>query len=200
VSVLSVGMPSRCALLGHAVIRLKHRAARTRKLRRVLPQARHDPVDVWNLIAAEPPNVGRASQLLFKRPPIFVGRGWRKTCDAEDGRHRQAQDYAVHWHVRSFPGFEIACSAKRNGSIAGLKMNAAREGSANSKQCEDAIFSLTPPCRSSSPPRSAARSLPQRIAKIPGRPYRRPDCPRSRRSSSPPGFSRPAPSPRAAAS
>jgi hypothetical protein len=105
-------------------------------------QARHDPVDVRNLIAAEPPNVGRAGQLLFKRPPVFVGRGWRLAGDAEDGRHRQAQDYAVHWHVRSFPvSAEIACSAKRNGSIAGLKMNAAREGSANSKQCEDAISS-----------------------------------------------------------
>ena len=43
---LSVGVPTRCALLGHAVIRLKHRAARIRKLRRVLPQAHDDAVDV----------------------------------------------------------------------------------------------------------------------------------------------------------
>ena len=41
----------------------------------------------------------------------------------------------------------------------------------------------TPPCRSSSPPRSAARSPPRRILKIPARPDRRPGCRRSRRSS-----------------
>ena len=39
-----------------------------------------------------------------------------------------------------------------------------------------------PPCRSSSPPRSAAPSLRRRISKTPARPCRRPGCRRSQRS------------------
>src|ERR1700722_4174280 len=131
----------RCLLrVGHAVIRFEYRAAAAAELRGILPQARHDPVDIRNLIATEPPNVGRAGQLLFKGPPIFVGRSWRKAGDTEDGRDRQAQDYAVRVHARSFRGFaNVTCSAKRNGSLTGLRINAAWEGSANSKQCEYAI-------------------------------------------------------------
>src|SRR3984957_5273613 len=74
----------RCVLgVGHRVIRFESRAAAAAELRGILPQARHDPVDIRNLIATEPPNVGRAGQLLFKGPPIFVGRSWRKAGDAE---------------------------------------------------------------------------------------------------------------------
>ena len=53
-------------------VRFEHRAAITGELRRVLPQARHDPADIRNLIAAEPPDVGRAGHLLFPGSAIFL--------------------------------------------------------------------------------------------------------------------------------
>ena len=57
---------------GHAGIGFEHRAARSAELRGVLPQARHDPVDVRNLRAAQPEDVGRAGHLLFQGSPIFL--------------------------------------------------------------------------------------------------------------------------------
>ena len=52
--------------------RFEHRAAIVGELRRVLPQARHDPADIRNLIAAQPPDVGRAGHLLFPGSAIFL--------------------------------------------------------------------------------------------------------------------------------
>ena len=50
----------------------EHRAAIVGELRRVLPQTRHDPVDIRNLIAAQPPYIRRAGHLLFPGAAIFL--------------------------------------------------------------------------------------------------------------------------------
>ncbi len=50
----------------------EYRAAIAGELRRVLPQAGHDPVDIRNLITAKPPYVGRAGHLLFPGSAIFL--------------------------------------------------------------------------------------------------------------------------------
>jgi hypothetical protein len=50
----------------------KHRAASSAKLWSVSLQAGHNPVHIGDLRAAEPPNVGRASHLLFHRSPILL--------------------------------------------------------------------------------------------------------------------------------
>src|SRR5579862_4936217 len=64
-----------------AAVRLEYGATAVRELRRVLPQAGHDTVLVWDLIAAEPPDVGRAGHLLLHRPAMFLREGGRRDCD-----------------------------------------------------------------------------------------------------------------------
>ena len=70
----SVVAPSRRSLLVRADIRFKHRAARPRELRGVLPQACNDPIDVRYLFAAKPENIRRAGKLLFHRSRILLLR------------------------------------------------------------------------------------------------------------------------------
>src|SRR5437762_12867642 len=65
-------------LLWHTLCRLlcigprfEHRATTTGELRRVLPQAGHDPTGARDLVPAEPPDVGRAGQPLLPTSAIF---------------------------------------------------------------------------------------------------------------------------------
>ena len=51
---------------------LEHRTAIAGELRRILPQTRHDAADIRNLVAAQPPDVGRAGHLLFPGAAIFL--------------------------------------------------------------------------------------------------------------------------------
>jgi len=209
---LIVTPPRRRLRRRHAVIRFKHRAAASRELRGVLTQARHDPVGVGYLFAAKPEHVGRAGKLLFERSPIFLGGRRRLQRDAAGDRQRYSGPPGrlacpilpldSPWIHPGFTldskGAQVPC--RRKGRPSDFKMNAARKGSSAEKIVKARRTAPTPPCRSSSPPRSGGPSLRRRIWKIPARPCRRPGCPRSRRSLSLPGFAPPAPSPRAAAS
>src|SRR3981189_101431 len=81
-----------------AVVRFEYRAAGSGKLWRILPQARHDPVGVGNLIAAKPPNIGCAGQLLFERAPILFG-GRCLNGDTVASRQRKAKDNSLCPHL-----------------------------------------------------------------------------------------------------
>ena len=86
--------------------RFEHRAAIAGELRRVLPQAGHDPADIRDLIAAEPPDVGRAGHLLFPGSAIFLRRrGSDHSCCAD--RDGKAEDNPLRSHG-SRPFFSIS--------------------------------------------------------------------------------------------
>ena len=90
--------PSRRSRLVRADIRFKHRAARPGELRGVLPQARHDSIDVRYLFAAEPEHIGRAGHLLFHRSPILLRKRRVLNGDAAAGRYRKTQDKQAGSH------------------------------------------------------------------------------------------------------
>jgi hypothetical protein len=81
-------------------VRFKHRAAIIGKLRRVLPQARHDAANIRDLIAAEAPDIGRAGHLLFPGSAIFLREGDVLGGDSATGRYRKAQDKPLQSHDR----------------------------------------------------------------------------------------------------
>jgi hypothetical protein len=91
--------PSRRSRLVRADIRFKHRAARPGELRGVLPQARHDPIDVRYLFAAEPEHIGRAGHLLFHCSPILLRKSGMLNGDAAADRYRKAQDKQAGSHL-----------------------------------------------------------------------------------------------------
>jgi hypothetical protein len=74
----------------------------TGELRGILPQARHDPIDVGHLGAAQPEDIGRAGHLLLERSPVFIGESGSRNHDAKSDRHSNAQENSVRSHVRSF--------------------------------------------------------------------------------------------------
>ena len=76
---------------------VEHRAAAVRELWRILPQAGHDAVGVGNLIAAEPPDVGRARHLLFHGPAVFVGTRVGRQDNATSQR-AQKESIGLHSH------------------------------------------------------------------------------------------------------
>jgi hypothetical protein len=78
-------------------VRFEHRAAIIGKLRRVLPQARHDPANIRDLIAAETPDIGRAGHLLFPGTAIFLRRRGSDSADSTD-RDYKAQDNPLRSH------------------------------------------------------------------------------------------------------
>jgi hypothetical protein len=63
--------PGRLLLL-RIRLRFEYRAAIIGELRRILPQTRHDPADVRNLITAQSPYIGGAGHLLFPGSAIFL--------------------------------------------------------------------------------------------------------------------------------
>src|SRR6202000_1250000 len=178
-------------LLIHAVVGVEHRAAAVRRVRRVLPQARHDAIDIGNRRAAEPPHIRRAGHLLLPCSLVRL-RAQRARHQHGAERQREAQDNQLCPHEQILPRFLIDVPQRepRRSSI-----NAASEGCYRTTKCE-AVSLLPPcaipPCRSSSLPRSAARCPQRRISKTPAHPNRPPDCRRSRTSSSLPAPSRPA--------
>jgi hypothetical protein len=107
--------PSRRSRLVRADIRFKHRAARPGELRGVLPQARHDPIDVRYLFAAEPEHIGGAGHLLFHRSPILLRKRGVLNGDAAAGRYRKAQDKRAGSHLPILPlgiHFSRPCAAR----------------------------------------------------------------------------------------
>jgi hypothetical protein len=66
--------------------------------RRILTQARHNPIDVRNLRAAEAPDIRRASHLLFHRPGVLRVRGTVERGERSD-RESKAGDDALRCHV-----------------------------------------------------------------------------------------------------
>jgi hypothetical protein len=90
---------SRRSLLVRADIRFKHRAAWPRELRGVLPQARHDPIDVGYLFAAKPEYIGGAGHLLFHRSPVLLRSSRILNGDAAADRYRKAQDNSAGSHL-----------------------------------------------------------------------------------------------------
>ncbi len=104
---------SRRSLRGRADIRFKHRAAPRRKLWRVLPQARDDPIDVRYLFAAKSPNIRGAGHLLFHRPPILLrDRNIRSGAAAAD-RYGKGDNNSTRPHVRSFCCFNWRAASAR---------------------------------------------------------------------------------------
>ena len=124
---------SRRRLLVRADIRFKHRAARPAELRGVLPQARHDPVDVRYLVAAKPEHIGRAGHLLFHRPPILLRNSRVLNGDAAASHYRKAQNNPVRSHLRSF---RLTCIPRGKCFASGFKRNEAWEGSRRTTKCE----------------------------------------------------------------
>ena len=51
---------------------LEHRTAIAGELRRILSQTRHDAASIRNLVAAQPPDVGRTGHLLFPSAAILL--------------------------------------------------------------------------------------------------------------------------------
>ncbi len=84
----------------HAVVRVEHRAAGFGKLRRILPQAADDPVDVRYLVAAKPPDIGRAGQLLLEGSAIFLRERRSLHGDTGGDGDREIKDNSVHGHLR----------------------------------------------------------------------------------------------------
>ena len=122
------------SLLGHSGLQFEHRAARTAELRRVLPEADHNPIGVRYQFAAKPEDIRGAGHLLFKGPAILLGKSGIVSGNAADDRCRNAQGNRVHSHVRSFSRIQLArlvpcCTA-------GFKMNAAGESSRRTTKCE----------------------------------------------------------------
>src|SRR4051794_5155810 len=91
-----------CRQLVRTGVRLENRATGIAKRGRVLPQARHDPGHIRNLVAAQPHHVGRAGHLLLPGSAIFLrlrGTGGNGT----DRRHKtqgNTQDNPLRWHGR----------------------------------------------------------------------------------------------------
>jgi hypothetical protein len=103
-------------------------------LRRILPQARHDPIGVRYPIAAKPENVRRAGKLLGEGPPVLLGKSRILNGNAADGRHCKAQRNRMHSHVRSFllglVGVLVPVAPQAS------KEMGQREGSRRTKNCE----------------------------------------------------------------
>ena len=177
----SAGTRRGLRLRRRAGVRFEYRAAGSGKLWRVLPQARHDPVGVRNLVAAKPPDIGGAGHLLFERAPVFLRRR-RLNGDTAANRKRKAEDNSLCPHFRFLHEAVAWCSP---GAFTRLQTNAARQGSGQqnvNRFHTSTKGSPTRLCRSSSPPRSAAQNPLQRTLRILARPYRRPGCRRSQRS------------------
>ena len=64
--------PSGRLLLLRIRLRFEHGTAIIGELWRVLPQTRHDPADIRNLIAAQSPYIGGAGHLLFPGSAVFL--------------------------------------------------------------------------------------------------------------------------------
>src|SRR5882672_2390465 len=145
---------SRRRLLVGADVRFKHRAARPAELRGVLPQARHDPVDVRYLVPAKPEHIGRAGHLLFHRPSILLRNSRVLNGDAAASPYRKAQNNPVCSHLRSF---RLTCIPREKCFASGFKRNEAWEGSRRTTKCEsdrldfeerrEAGAFAIPPCR-----------------------------------------------------
>ena len=90
----------------------------SRKLRRILPQTCHDPVDVRDLIATESPDVGRAGHPLFPGSAIFLrGRGALRGQSAAD-RCRKAEENPQRSHAGSLSLFaSTAVSAHHDARV-----------------------------------------------------------------------------------
>src|SRR5439155_26177832 len=78
-------------------LRFEYRATTAGELRRVLPQAGHDPADVRDLVAAETPDVGRAGHLLFPGSAVLLRRrGSDNSCSGN--RDGKAEDNPLRTH------------------------------------------------------------------------------------------------------
>jgi hypothetical protein len=91
--------PMRHRLLLRAGVGLEHRTAGIRELRRILLQARDDPVLIRNPVAAEPEDIGGAGHLLLEGSTMFLRSGWR----GDGGEHRKTKDHPVCVHGRFLP-------------------------------------------------------------------------------------------------
>src|SRR5215831_16909000 len=100
----------RRSLRSRAVVRLKHRAAAVRELRRVVPQAGHDAVDVRDLITAQPPHIRGTGKLLLDRPAIFVRERAGLGGDAARHRGHKAKNSRSHSHTRRPIRVDGCCS------------------------------------------------------------------------------------------
>jgi hypothetical protein len=99
------------------IVGCEHRAAAIGELRRVLPQAGDDALNIGDLAAAQPPDIRRASHLLFPRAAIFfrVGRAMR---DNAADRKRETKRNLSNSHIRTL-----------HVSLKASPINEAREGS-----------------------------------------------------------------------
>ena len=118
-----------------ACIRIEYRTAWPAELRGILLQAGDDPIDVGNLCAAKPENVGRAGHLLFHGSPVLLRKSRRLTDHAPRAGYRKTQENPVRSHIRSFPGIDAHVRSDKP-VRSGFKMNEAGEGSRRTTKCE----------------------------------------------------------------
>jgi hypothetical protein len=85
----------------------KHRAAWFAELRRISPQACHDPVHIRDLGAAQPPDIGRAGHLLFHRSAVVLRKRHILNGDAAADQYRKAHENSVRSHAQSFFRIQI---------------------------------------------------------------------------------------------
>ena len=104
-------------------IGFEYRAAFVGKLRRVRAQARDNAIDIRDLIAAQPPHIGRAGHLLFPGSAIFL-RPRRGGGDRECASKR----YSQHSHAGSFQ-FQSGAHVPAAHPHQACQMNEAAEGS-----------------------------------------------------------------------
>jgi hypothetical protein len=71
-------------------------------LRRISPQACHDPVHIGDLRAAQPPDIGRAGHLLVHRSAILLRKRHILNSDAATNRYRKAHENSTCSHAQSF--------------------------------------------------------------------------------------------------
>jgi hypothetical protein len=77
----------------------EHRAARLRKLRRVIAKTGNDAIDIRYLRATEPHDIRRAGHLLLHGAAIVL-RDRRACADEASGRQSKGKDHPRRQHVR----------------------------------------------------------------------------------------------------
>ncbi len=124
-------------------IGFKYRTAGFAELRRISPQACHDPVHIGDLRAAQPPDIGRAGHLLVHRSAVLLRERRILNTDAAADRYRKAQKNSMRSHAPSFFRIQIGVRFRTaDYLICSLKINAAWKGSRRTKKCEDPYSTL----------------------------------------------------------
>src|SRR6516164_8539570 len=104
------------------IVGCEHGAAAIGELQRVLPQASDDAVHIWDLGAAQTPNIWRASHLLFPRAAIFFRVSCARRDNAAD-RKRETKRNPSSLHIRILHVSLKPPRSMRRGKVLGQQQN-----------------------------------------------------------------------------